>query len=168
MDDLVSCFVFEKEGPFQHIAHVLKYKDYKSLGIELGKKIGVSMQNWGIDADIIVPVPLHSIKQRERGYNQSELIAKGVASTINKPIIVNIVCRTRNTQTQTKLTVEERRKNMENAFKTFDGASKILHGKSCLLVDDIITTGATTNSCAKVLSLAGATTIISASVAIAQ
>jgi ComF family protein len=168
INDLVSCFVFEKEGSFQHIAHALKYNEYKSMGVELGKRIGALMQNWDIEADIIVPVPLHSIKQRERGYNQAELIASGIASIISKPIVTNAVYRTRHTQTQTKLTLEERRKNMENAFKTFDSVSKILNGKSCLLVDDVITTGATTNSCAKVLSLAGTTTIISASAAIAQ
>jgi ComF family protein len=168
INDLVSCFVFEKEGPFQHIAHALKYKEYKSIGVELGKRIGALMQNWDIEADLIIPVPLHSIKQRERGYNQSELIARGIATVIGKPIVTNAVYRTRHTQTQTKLTIEERRKNMENAFNTFNSASKILNGKSCLLVDDVITTGATTNSCAKSILSAGATTIISASAALAQ
>lgn len=168
INDLISCFIFEKEGPFQHIVHALKYKEYKSVGIELGKRVGALIKILDIETDIIIPVPLHRIKHRERGYNQSELIARGISSVLGKPVITNAVYRARNTQTQTQLTIEERQKNMEDAFKTFDNASKILTGKSCLLVDDVITTGATTISCAKEIISAGATTIISASAALAQ
>ena len=168
ISDLVSCFVFEREGPFQQIAHALKYKDYKSLGIELGKRIGESIQNWNIETDIIIPVPLHRIKHRERGYNQSELIARGIASIIRKPIMTDAVCRVRHTQTQTKLNAEERRTNMEKAFDIIPCASEKLKGKACLLVDDVITTGATTNSCAKEILTSGAAAIIAASAALAQ
>ncbi len=166
--DLVSCFIFEREGPFQHIAHALKYQEYKSFGVELGERIGGLIQDWNVEVDIIIPVPLHRIKLRERGYNQSEYIARGIASVIGKPVRTDIVRRIRHTQTQTKLSLEERRKNMENAFKMIPGASKILSGKKCLLVDDIITTGATTNSCAGGILTAGAKTIIVASAALAK
>jgi ComF family protein len=168
INDLVSCFIFEREGPFQHIAHALKYKEYKSCGIELGRRMGILIKDWNIETDIIIPVPLHRIKQRERGYNQSEFIAQGIASIIEKPIEMNAVHRTCYTQTQTKLNLEQRRENIKDAFKAVSGASTKLKGKKCLLVDDIITTGATANECAKELLAAGAATIIAASAALAK
>jgi ComF family protein len=166
--DLVSCFVFEKEGPFQHIAHALKYKEYTSLGVELGKRLGKVMKDWNLEVDIIIPVPLHPIKQRERGYNQSDFIARGIASILGKPVLSNIVRRIRHTQTQTKLNIEQRQKNMEAAFETLPDTRRVVHGKRCLLVDDVITTGATTNSCAKTILAEGAASIIAGSAALAR
>jgi ComF family protein len=166
--DLVSCFVFEKEGSFQHIAHALKYKEYKSLGIDLGVFIGKTMNEWDMGADILIPVPLHPIKHRERGYNQSEFIARGIASVVGRPLVLNAVRRSRYTQTQTKLNIEERRKNMDRAFELIPATSQILEGKICLLIDDVITTGATTNACAQVIRSAGAAKIIAASAALAE
>ena len=165
---LFSCFVFKKDCPFQHIAHALKYKEYKSIGIDLGNRIGRAMNKWNVKADILIPVPLHRIKYRERGYNQSDFIASGISSVVGKPVVLNALRRTRYTQTQTKLNIEERQKNMEYAFELVPHSSKILSGKKCLLVDDIITTGATTNSCAKVILSAGAVKIIAASAALAE
>jgi len=165
---LVSCFVFEKEGPFQHIAHALKYQEYKSLGFDLGRQIGLVMHDWSVDTDFLIPIPLHRIKFRERGYNQAELIARGIASVITKPVVAKGVRRVRYTQTQTKLDILERRRNMEEAFEINPEMSHILHRKRCLLVDDVITTGATTNSCAKALLKAGVLEIVVASAAIAQ
>jgi ComF family protein len=168
IDDLISCYVFEKEGPFQHIAHALKYQEYKSLGIELGKQIGELIRNRVGEIDIIVPVPLHRVKYRERGYNQSECIAQGIASVIDKPIIVDAIRRVRHTQTQTKLNLQERYFNMKDAFEILPDATTKLYAKSCLLVDDVITTGATTNSCAKEIFSTGTKTIIVASAALAK
>jgi ComF family protein len=168
LSDLVSCFVFEKEGPFQDIAHALKYKEYKSLGVELGICIGEAMKEWNLGFDILIPVPLHRIKQRERGYNQSEFIARGIAAVTGKPVVSNAVHRTRHTMSQTKLTIEERRKNMDHAFEMTPYSTNILSGKKCLLVDDIITSGATTNSCAQVILSAGAAKVIAASAALAK
>jgi ComF family protein len=168
ISDLVSCFIFEKAGPLQLIAHSLKYQEYKSLGTKLGKEIGKLIKDWDIEVDLIIPVPLHSIKHRERGYNQSELIAHGIHSVINRPIVMDAISRTRYTQTQTKLNLDKRRRNMEKAFKMAPGASKKLDGKICLLVDDVITTGATTSSCAKEIATSGTTKIIAASAALAQ
>jgi len=167
ISDLISCFVFEKEGPFQHIAHALKYKEYKTLGVDLGRALGEVLDHWDCGIDLIIPVPLHRIKQRERGYNQSEFIAHGVASILEKPVVLNAVRRTRHTLTQTQLNIEERRRNMEHAFEPRIHSSRILSGKNCLLVDDVITTGATTNSCAQAIRTAGASEIIAASAALA-
>jgi ComF family protein len=168
IDALVSCYVFEREGASQHIAHALKYQEYRSLGLELGIKIGRLVKDWNMKVDVIIPVPLHRIKHRERGYNQSEYIAQGIASIINKPILLNIVRRKRYTQTQTKLNLEERQKNMKDAFETLPNSPQKLHGKICLLVDDIITTGSTMNSCAREILSAGPKSIIAASAALAK
>ncbi|HVN47328.1 MAG TPA: ComF family protein [Bacteroidota bacterium] len=166
IQDLVSCYLFEKEGAFQHIAHALKYQEFKSLGIELGKQIGHTMQRRNIDADVIIPVPLHKRKYRERGYNQAEYLAKGIALVFDKPILSSVLQRKRYTQTQTKLSAEERCNNMQGAFVILD--TNIINGKICLLVDDVITTGATINACAKELIHGGASKIIAASSALAQ
>ena len=168
ISDLVSCFIFEKEGSFQHIAHALKYKEYKSLGLNLGTHIGEVMKEWNLEVDILIPVPLHRIKFRERGYNQAEYIAYGIASVIDKPVILNAVHRTRYTKTQTNLNIEERRKNLEHAFDLIPHSSDVFKGKKCLLVDDVITTGATTNSCARSILSAHAAKIIAASAALAE
>jgi ComF family protein len=168
IDDLISCYMFEREGPFQHIAHALKYQEYKSFGVELGKQIGGLILDWKIETDIIVPVPLHRIKHRERGYNQSEFISIGIASVIGQPVINDAVRRTRHTQTQTKLNLQERHMNMKDAFEIIAGASESLNRKKCLMVDDVITTGATINSCAKAILEAGSIKIIAASAALAK
>ena len=168
ISDLVSCFVFEKEGPFQDIAHALKYKEYKSLGVELGICIGEALKERNLGIDILIPVPLHRIKQRERGYNQSEFIAHGIAAVTGNPVVSNAVRRIRHTRSQTKLNIEERRKNMDHAFEMTPYSTNIVSGKKCLLVDDIITSGATTNSCAQVILSAGSAKVIAASAALAK
>ncbi len=166
--DLVSAFVFEKEGAFQHIAHALKYNGYESLGRELGARLGKTMIEWGITGDVLIPVPLHKAKRRERGYNQAEQIARGVGSITGLKIVASAVSRVKHTQTQTQLNSDERKRNMEAAFTLKATRSKEVHGLTCLLVDDVITTGATINSCAEVLLNAGAKRIVAASVALAQ
>jgi ComF family protein len=168
VSDLVSCFVFEKEGPFQNIAHALKYKEYKSLGVELGICIGEALKKTNLEIDILIPVPLHRIKQRERGYNQSEFIARGIAAVTGNPVVSNAVRRIYNTKSQTKLNIEERRKNMDHAFEMAPYSTNIMSGKKCLLVDDIITSGATTNSCAQAILSAGTAKVIAASAALAR
>ena len=167
LSDLVSKFVFQKEGAFQHIAHFLKYQGYESLGVELGKKLGVLMNEWSIRADMLVPIPLHKVKLRERGYNQAEMIARGISSVARIPVS-HIVHRRRHTPTQTKLNLEERRRNMEDAFGVSPQASSVIEGKVCVIVDDVITTGATINSCAEILLKNGASEVIAASAALAQ
>ncbi len=167
ISDLVSCFLFEKEGPLQHVIHALKYQNYESLGLELGRRLGQTILEEHKNIDVIVPVPLHKNKQRERGYNQAEAIALGISTATGRPTAAKAVRRTRNTPTQTKLSIDERRKNVEGAFSADPAALKLVRGKSCLLVDDVITTGATTSSCAKVLLAAGAARVMAGSAALA-
>ncbi len=166
--DLVSVFVFQKEGAFQHIAHALKYAGYESVGRDLGARLGKTMKEWDIRADVLIPIPLHKAKRRERGYNQAERIACGVASTTGILVCPDAVRRVKHTQTQTQLNSDERKKNMEAAFAFNPRFAKHIVGKRCVLVDDVITTGATIQSCAQELMRAGASKVIAASAALAQ
>jgi ComF family protein len=166
--DLVSVFVFQKEGAFQHVAHALKYDGYESVGRELGRRLAQTMRSWDIRVDLLVPIPLHRAKQRERGFNQAERIARGVALESGIQVCTDAVRRIRHTQTQTQLNSDERKKNMEAAFAFNPACSKLISRKTCLLIDDVITTGATINSCATHLIKGGAARIIAASAALAQ
>jgi ComF family protein len=168
VSDLVSQFVFAKEGVFQHVAHALKYDGNESVGRELGRRIGQTMVEWGIRADVLIPIPLHKVKQRERGYNQSDLIARGIADVTGILLCRDAVRRRKHTQTQTQLDLEGRRKNMEGAFEVKPSALRAIEGKTCLLIDDVITTGATIIFCAKELRKGGASNVIAASAALAQ
>lgn len=165
--DLVSCYVFEKEGAFQKIAHELKYGGFQVLGVELGRRIGAAMNEWQIRADVVIPIPLHRRKFRERGYNQAEAIARGIAEATSIPLQTNLIRRRKFTETQTQLNLEQRKENMEDAFELNANRTNEVK-KNILLVDDVITTGATIVSCAQELLNAGAASIIAASAALAQ
>ena len=165
IDAMCSAFVFEKEGAFQKIVHSLKYSGDRKIGLELGRRIGARMVAEGIRADFLVPIPLHKRKQRERGYNQSELIARGCGERTAMPVRIDLIARKKFTQTQTALTLLQRRENMEGAF---EACSMEVKGRSIVLIDDVMTTGSTILSCAHVLRNAGAARIIAASAAIAE
>ncbi len=165
VDELVSLFVFEKEGPLQSIVHALKYSGIQEVGVELGRRLATVIQEAGIHADAVVPVPLHKRKLRERGFNQSLLIARGITEVLGIPVRADLVRRTRWTQTQTALSKEDRKQNVENAFACGDTE---LQGCCVIVVDDVVTTGATIVSCGQALTKAGASRIVAASAAIAQ
>jgi len=166
VDDLRALFLFEKGGAFQHIAHAVKYRSYESLARMLGRTLGESLKGEEREYDALVPVPLHRVKLRERGYNQAELIAQGVHEVTAIPVAASAVHRTRHTRTQTKLSHDERRKNMDGAFEP--DAAGMLNGARVLLIDDVITTGATTTACAAAIRLAGASRVVAAAVALAR
>ncbi|MDG5815028.1 phosphoribosyltransferase family protein [Chitinispirillales bacterium ANBcel5] len=107
--------------------------------------------------DVCIPVPLHSSRERNRGFNQSEWFAKGLLKGLqgNIPLFRDVLLRTRKTGTQTKLSKDERMGNLQGAFEVRAGASEKINGKRVLLVDDIVTTGATTESCSVELIRAG-------------
>lgn len=163
-----SLFLFEKDKELQHIIHALKYDGKFQVGIFLGKLIALELKDrfdeWKID--FIVPVPLHHLKQAERGYNQSGFIAKGIRSVLRIPVKNKVIKRTRFTETQTNMNLLERRENTKDAFTT--KRKNYLKGKTILLLDDVITTGATISECGRVLLEKGAAKIYAASVAIAD
>jgi ComF family protein len=144
------CF-FRKGNMMQNIIHQLKYKGNKEIGIYLGHLFGLSLleDKEFETVDIILPIPLHKKKLKKRGYNQSECIAKGIAKAISKPVDITSLTRIVATTSQTKKTRYDR---WENASGTFQlTAPENLTGKHILLVDDVITTGATIESAAQQL-----------------
>jgi len=164
IDDFVTLFYFEKGKLLQTLAHSLKYDEGTTFGFELGVRLGKKISSSTIDC--IIPVPLNKRKERERGYNQSDWIAKGLASVINVPVLSNAVRRTRYTVTQTHLNAEERKKNIADAFEVTD--TDAICGKNILLVDDIITTGSTIQEIAQVLKKAKAKRITAGSAGLAK
>lgn len=168
IENVISCYIFEHGGGFQRIAHALKYQGYTSLGFQLGKEIGIALRTANIQADGIIPVPLHPQKQRERGYNQAEVLAQGIATILGIPVEKNLLKRVRYTKSQTTLSAAERQRNMENAFLLSTSPNEHLHFRHLLLVDDVITTGATILSCAAEIKRNSPVSITAVSAAIAQ
>jgi ComF family protein len=142
----MSEFYFSKESIVQNMIHELKYRGNKKAGMYFGNLMGKSLLNSNrFDVDILIPLPLFERKERLRGYNQSEILCNGISEIINKPVIKNNVIRKVFTETQTKKHRIERWKNVEDIFFVTD--PKSLKGKHILLVDDVITTGATLDAC---------------------
>lgn len=161
-------FVFEKDKALQHLIHSLKYGKRYQNGFFLGKLTGDTGKNifreWNID--IIIPVPLHSLRKAERGYNQSEYIAKGISRITSLPYTCRALKRKRITATQTKMNIVERKQNIFDAFSVKN--KKLIQGKNVLLVDDVLTTGSTVSECGRTLLKAGAAKIYAAASAIAD
>jgi competence protein ComFC len=168
VSELYSCYLFHTEGVFQQLAHAMKYEGFVSIGLLFGREIGAALNEKQERADALIPIPLHKRKIRERGYNQAELIARGISDVTAIPVRTDLVRRTRYTQTQTKLHRDERKKNMEKAFEVPSELRAFAQDKRCILVDDVITTGATIHSCASELLQAGAASVIAVSAALAE
>lgn len=142
----MSEFYFSQDSIVQNMIHELKYHGNKNAGHYFGNLMGKSLLNSSrFHVDVIIPLPLFERKEKMRGFNQSEIICNGIAEIINKPVIKNNVVRKIFTETQTKKHRLERWKNVENIF--FVTKPSELEGKHILLVDDVITTGATIEAC---------------------
>lgn len=146
---------FSKKGKSQQLLHQFKYKNKPEIGEEMGRLYGLLLAKNGYlgEWDVIIPVPLHPMKQKRRGFNQSEKFAIGLA----KPLAVkhdNLLERKIFTETQTKKTRLQRLKNVEEVFVLKHGEN--IAGLRILLVDDVITTGATLCACSNVLLANGA------------
>ena len=151
---------FNKGSRVQNLIHELKYNNRPEVGYRLGELYGLTLKEYGgwEVADIIIPVPLHQRKLRRRGYNQAEKIADGLSAATKVPAKTKILMRTSDTSSQTRKSRFERYENMKNAFSV--SCPGEIEGKHILLVDDVITTGATIEGCAQAaLSVPG--TIVS-------
>ena len=150
-----ALFHYESHAETANIIYQLKYKDHPEIGPFMGRMVATELKRDGFfdGIDGIVPVPLTKERLRQRGYNQSEEIAKGVSEITGLPIINDVVRRTLFKGSQTRRWRWERQENVEFAFKLINGEPLI--GKHLLIVDDVVTTGATIIACAKELVKAG-------------
>lgn len=138
---------YEKEHPIQQVIHLMKYRDEPEWGIYLGRQavLGWRDERFFDEIDVILPVPLHPKRLRERGYNQSEYIARGINEITGIPIDTTHLTRTRNTPKQALQDGEGRKTNVAGAFAV--NHPEQLYHQRILVVDDLITTGETMRSC---------------------
>ncbi len=146
-----AMYRFSKGGVAQNLISQFKYKGNIHIGTYLGKQYGSILKNQLLykQVDMVIPVPLHFRKEGKRGFNQSEVFAKALAESMGKPCETKVLLRVRHTATQTKKSRQERLDNLTNAFQIKPGCK--IEGKHILLVDDVLTTGATLEACALVL-----------------
>jgi ComF family protein len=151
IENASSLLDFKKGSLSQTLLHELKYNQRKDIGIALGERFArkVKESSFLDDIEVIVPVPLHRKKLRRRGYNQSTLFAQGLASKSGIPVLEGNLIRVVDTETQTRKQRMDRIDNVSDAFQL--KSPEAVQNKHCLLVDDVITTGATIESCAAVL-----------------
>ena len=151
LDKAAAFLFFEKGHPIQDVIHKMKYADQPEIGYTLGKQAATEFQytDFFDGIDIIIPMPLHPKRLRERGYNQSEYIARGISDITGIPIDTSHVTRARNTPKQALQEGEERKMNVKEAF-AINHPEQMYH-KHILLVDDLITTGETMKACIKAM-----------------
>ena len=142
---------YEKGHPIQQVIHRMKYRDEPEWGTYLGRQavLGWRDERFFEEIDVIIPVPLHPKRLRERGYNQSEYIARGISEITGIPINTTHVVRVVNTPKQALQEGEERKKNVANAFEVIN--PRELANKHIMVVDDLITTGETMKACLKAM-----------------
>ncbi|MDE2901331.1 MAG: ComF family protein [Chloroflexota bacterium] len=144
---------FEMKGAAQTAVHRLKYNGVRGLASVMGIAMAQHLERHGVSPNLIVPVPLHPSRQRERGYNQAELLAREVGSWLKVPVDTGLLARTESAGPQARsASREERLANVAGAFR----ARREAIGRSIVIVDDVTTTGATLQECAAVLRQAGA------------
>lgn len=146
-----ALFFYEAGSEVSRIIHQLKYNDHPEIGERMGKMAAEELALHGFfdRIDLIIPVPLERKRQRQRGYNQSEEIARGVSEVAGVPVVTDAVARTSFHGSQTQKNQQQRVANVENAFQAT--GKRELNGKHILLIDDIVTSGATICSCVTAL-----------------
>jgi len=165
---VMTLYKFVKEGRVQQVLHALKYRQQPELGEMLGKVYGKDLLEAGYkDAfDLIVPVPLHYARRKLRGYNQSEEFGKGLSQILDIPCDDSYMKRDAMTETQTRKGKLNRWENVSSIFRVID--SRAIAAKRILLVDDVVTTGATLEACGKALLQAGCAELSIACIAATQ
>lgn len=168
VDAAMALWIFDKHGTLQAVQHALKYGDRPRYGVALGRLVGDaygdSLSGFGDPPDGVVPVPLHRTRELERGYNQAAMLGRGVADALDVPLRTDLLTRPRPTRSQTHLSRSDRWRNVCDAFATVGDASD----RTWLLVDDVLTTGATAAAAATTLKDAGADRVTLATLAMAR
>lgn len=151
IERVVPFFYYRKGSDLSKVMHKLKYESRKDVGIFMGRMVMSELQGSSFihDIDCIVPLPLHPKREKYRGYNQSEMIALGVSQITGLPVYADGVVRSRETESQTRKSVYERWTNVEGVFIL--KKPELFSGKHILLIDDVLTTGATCAACASSL-----------------
>ncbi len=166
LEKAAAYFYYEPGGIAAQLIHHIKYFGRKDLAVSLGELFAKRLTDIRFDEprcnffdgiDVIVPVPLAKERQQQRGYNQSELIARGIAQVTGIPLCLTAMGRRSFEGSQTRLNAVERRENVEHAFRLMDAGE--ITGKHILLVDDVMTTGATLKACSEQLNTAEGVTI---------
>jgi ComF family protein len=160
-----SLYYFSKHSLLQHLLHQLKYKGNQELGFHLGKTLGRRIKNSNRFSlvNYLVPLPLSNKRKKLRGYNQALCICNGMAEVLQIPVLENLIIRQKDNETQTHKNRQERWENMQDVFRLENPG--IITGKHGLLVDDVITTGATLEACGACLLNADRITVSMASLA---
>jgi ComF family protein len=154
-----SCFFYVEKTPIQRLIHEVKYKEQQQLGRWLGQMMGRRLANifHASKVDLLLPMPLHPKKQKHRGYNQATLLCEGIHAITNCNFLEQVLIRNTNTKTQTKKSRIERWENVSEVFDITINENVI--NKHIVLVDDVITTGASTEACAATLIKKGASAV---------
>lgn len=149
VERVASYMYYRKGSPYNNLLHKIKYKDHPEIATHMATAAAHELQESGFfdGIDAIVPLPLSKKKERQRGYNQSDYIAKGLSKISGIPVLKRCVARTKANETQTHKSRDERWQNVSGIFSVTK--PEALKGKHILLVDDVLTTGATIASCAK-------------------
>lgn len=148
------------QEPLRSYIHAFKYNGNKRLAQPLGSLLAQTYKRTGLVADMIVPVPLHTKRQQQRGYNQAQLLAEVCSAQLGLPLYVSLLTRVRATASQTHLSINERLQNVTGAFLLNPNANaRTLAKRNILLIDDVCTTGATLDACAAPLFSAGVKTV---------
>ena len=155
VERVASYFYYRKESPYSRLLHKMKYGNHPEVGSRLAIMAAESLAKEGFfdGIDAIVPLPLSKKKERKRGYNQCDYIAAGLSRATGIPVIKGAVVRATSNETQTHKSREERWKNVEGIFTL--ASPEPVQGKHILLIDDILTTGATLTSCAATMQQEG-------------
>lgn len=165
--DFYSGFIFEDGGTVQKTIHAFKYGGRYRAAIESGKLLARELLKTGMNIKdyLVIPVPLHQYRERERGYNQSCYLARGMSEITGAEVNTALLRRVRITETQTHLNYQERKHNVSGAFAVSSG---LISGKKIMLIDDVITSGSTIAECASTLIQSGASEIAIVSFALAK
>ncbi|MCJ7577588.1 MAG: ComF family protein [candidate division Zixibacteria bacterium] len=151
---------------YKELIHRFKYGKKIPLGKRLGQRLGETIDDDSIflKSDFLIPVPLHKSRYRERGFNQSDILAEGISKATGLSVLKSVLKRKKNTKDQTNLSREQREENVRDAFVV--SCPKMIKGKKVILVDDVITTGVTLSECARMLKQAGAEKILGMTIAV--